>query len=96
MRFFNDVTLLFEVVDKVEKEDLSEYFYSWEYEDEKKSNFEGFSVDIFSGFIDCEVHLALDPPTTIGREPFEWNSLSTSLFKVMVDSVKYINKVRGL
>lgn len=96
LRFFNEVNWLLEVVDTVEREDLSEYFYQWEYEDEKRSNFEGFSVDIFGGFVDCQVHLALDPPTTIGRETFEWNCLSMALFKVMVDSVKYINKVKGL
>lgn len=96
LRFFNEVSWLLEVVDKVEREDLSEYFYSWEYEDESESRFKGFNVNIFNGFTSCEVHLALDSPTIIGREPFEWSCLSMALFKVMVDSVKYINKVKGL
>lgn len=95
LRYFNDYNLLMEVAEKLEKEDLRKYFYSWQEEDEVRFNFEGVSVERFDGIWDVSVSLALDPPVSISNRN-EYRNLSDrqQLFFSLVAAVEYINNLK--
>lgn len=94
LRYFNDYNWLMEVVEKLEAENLRDYFYKWQEEDEIRFNFENISVDRMSGWDVC-VMLSLDPPMEISKS-IEYKDLpdKQQLFFVLADAVEYINNLR--
>lgn len=94
---FNDYNLLMEVIAKLEKEDLSEYFYKWPEEDEVNFNFEELKVDRFYGRWNSSVLLSLDPSFEISSaEKYKEYEERQQLFFVLVDTVKYVNNLKNI
>lgn len=95
LRYFNDYNSLMEVVSKLEKENLRDYFYKWQEEDEIRYNFEGLEISRFHVKWDVTIWLALDPPMEISKS-VKYKDLPDrqQLFFVLVDAIEYINNLR--
>lgn len=95
LRYFNDYNLLMEVAEKLEKEDLRQYFYKWRQEDEIRFNFENISVDRMGGWDVC-IMLSLDPPMEISKsEKYKELCDRQQLFFCLVDAVEHVNNLRN-
>ena len=97
LRFYNSYDALSEVIDKLEKEDLSLYMYSWtDHTDESKVryNFYGVKVDMDTDRIDVYIEHQLDPPSWISGEEDKELPKKQRLFWALVESVKYINELK--
>lgn len=100
LRFYNSMDWLIKVLDKLTKEDLSEYMYSWERcvegdeedcETEVCHNFMNvdYYISVEFGTI-IEINLELDPAMEIGRGQGE--GIIKNTFNACVQAVEYINK----
>lgn len=95
LRYFNDYNLLMEVAEKLEKEDLRQYFYKWQQEDEIRFNFENISIDRMGGWDVC-IMLSLDPPMEISKsEKYKELCDRQQLFFCLVDAVEYVNNLKN-
>lgn len=94
LEFYNNYNQLFQIITKLEKEDLSEYFYSWYEGDEKRNNFEGIEVSRFHGAWDVSINLALDPCMEISEIRRDKED-KEQLFLALVDAIKYINNLKN-
>jgi len=83
LRFYNSYDWLFEVVNKVEKEDLSEYF--------DDGNFEAVLVDRMSSGWDVNISLRYDPPIFLYESDYKFTD-KENLFYSCLAAVKYINE----
>ena len=98
LRFYNSYDALFEVIDKLEKEDLSRYMYSWtDDEDETKLqyNFNGVDVWVDSERVCVRINQQLDPGIKISGEEDKELPKKQRLFWALVESVKYINELKN-
>ena len=100
LRFYNSMDWLIKILDKLTKEDLSEYMYSWEQcvegdeedcETEVCYNFMNVDYYISMDFgTIIEINLELDPAMEIGRGKGE--DIVKNTFNACVEAVEYINK----
>ena len=100
LRFYNSMDWLINVLEKITKEDLSEYMYSWEQciegdeencETEVCYNFMNIDYYISKEFgTIIEINLELDPSMEIGRGQGE--DIVKNTFNACVEAVEYINK----
>ena len=98
LRYWNSYDWLFEVIDKLEKEDLSRYMYSWtDDEDETKLqyNFNGVDVWVDSERVCVRINQQLDPGIKISGEEDKELPKKQRLFWALVESVKYINELKN-
>ena len=98
LRFFNSYDTLFEVVDKLEKENLSQWMYSWpDHEDPEKLqyNFNGIRVNVSTGYIYVCIELQLDPPVYIGECKDETLPAKQQLFWALVNAVHKVNEIKN-
>lgn len=93
LRFFNSFDELSLVVAKLEKEDLSEYMYKWELEDETMYNFDYIEVSVDTNYVGVDVNLSLDPPMQISTLRPELPKRQ-QLFWALADAVEYINNLK--
>lgn len=95
LRFFNNYDWLFEVIEKLEKEDLREYFYTWiDTEQGRRFNFEGIEVDVNTSYVEVFVNWALDPPQRISEEIWEELPKIQRLFFALVDAAQWVNNIK--
>lgn len=94
LRFYNDLNLLFQVVAKIEKEDLRHYCYKWESGDEQRFNFMGLEFIMFHGEVEFEIHFELDPSDTISKRKLNFDTLNKDLFEVVFETISWINNVK--
>lgn len=93
-KFEEDYNLMFQVIEKLEKEDLTEYFYSWETSDDgRRDNFQGISIDRFDGLWDANIQFQLDPPKEISKT-YKGRKDNEQLFLILRDTVEYVNKLK--
>ena len=104
LRFYNSMDWLIKILDKLTKEDLSEYMYSWERcvvgdeedcETEVCYNFMNIDYYISKEFgTIIEINLELDPAMEIGRGKGE--DIVKNTFNACVEAVEYINKMKHI
>lgn len=92
LRFYNSFDALIPAIEKLEAEELKEYFYSWGKGKEKRYNFMNLSFSRFQGVSDFYVDLELDPPmrTGVGKN----NGIIKDTFKAVVEAIEYINNLK--
>ena len=99
LRFFNSFDSLFEVVEKLEKEDLKNYMYTWPSPQDNgqlEYNFQGVRVDRFNGVWDVSVELQLDPAIDISNhEKYKDLPEKEQLFFNLVEAVKWVNNLKS-
>ena len=95
LRFYNDLNLLFEVVGKIEEEDLQKYGYSWEFDGETYYNNQGLQFDIFNRRMDFSLGLELDPDVIISKRDFNYQNMREKLFEVIVETIQYIHECKA-
>ncbi len=93
--YYNSLDALLPVIKKIETEDLSEYHYKWVSNGETMSNFMGIDFTLWNGGANSEIELELDPPRDIACSFDEDLTWTQNTFKVVVETIKYINKVRN-
>lgn len=87
LRFFNSYDFLFDVIYKLEKEDLKDYF--------DEGNFMQVSVDRFDGKWDACVNLNLDPPYWLSSDEHKNLPDRGQLFEVLVAAVRKVNEIKN-
>lgn len=92
LRFYNSFDALIPAIEKLEKEDLSEFHYEWEDGRGKHNNFMGIRFSRFEDQSDFSIDLQLDPPTWIGEG--KGGGIVKDTFKAVVEAIKYINNVK--
>ena len=100
LRFYNSMDWLIKILDKLTKEDLSEYMYSWERCKDRDED--GCETEVCYNFMNIdyyisvefgtiiEINLELDPAMEIGRGQGE--GIIKNTFNACVQAVEYINK----
>jgi len=78
---------LFEVIEKLEKEDLSEYF--------DDDNFEGIEISRFTNDWSAFINLKYDPPLWLTEQNKSEVKEVEQLFLAVLSAVKYINDLRN-
>lgn len=89
LRFFNSYDWLFEVIEKLEKEDLKEYF--------DEGNFMQLSVDRFDGKWSACINLNYDPPRFFLQDEEYLNKLPDreQLFWVLCEAVSRVKEIKN-
>ena len=95
LRFYNDLNLLFEVVGKIEEEDLQKYGYSWEFDGETYYNNQGLQFDMLNRRMDFSLGFELDPDVTISKRDFNYQNMREKLFEVVVETIQYIHECKA-
>ena len=96
LRFYNSMDALLEVIEKLEKEDLSENHYKWEcIEGEMRNNFQRLSFVLYDKRCYSEIELDLDPPMEIASGNDEGLSWIQNTFDCVVSTIEYVNRVRS-
>lgn len=97
LRFFNSWDLLYDVISRIENEDLSEYGYKWTDSDgETHYNNESVNVSIDSDLAYVEINLQLDPPHEIasaGR--YDPKDKKEKVFWMLYEAVLKINEIKN-
>lgn len=89
--FKSNLDLLFEVVAKIETEDLKEKFYAWDDGEGLRFNFCGIDFSIFHGKMEFEVSWDLDPSTTISKRKVDYINIGEDLYEMVVEVIEWIN-----
>lgn len=95
LRFYNSYDYLFEVIEKLEKEDLKDFLYKWEEDGETRYNFKGIEVDVNTSYVEVFVNWALDPPQRISEEIWKELPKIQRLFFALVDAVQWVNNIKN-
>jgi len=95
LRFYNSMDALLPVIEKLEKEDLGEYFYKWELEGEERSNFMNISFTLWFGGCYSDAELQLDPPMSISSNMTNKFTWIQNTFKTVVETIKYVEQVKS-
>ncbi len=96
LRFYNSMDALLEVIEKLEKEDLSANHYSWECIDgESRNNFQKLSFVLYDKRCYSEVELDLDPPIEIASGNEDGLSWIQNTFNCVVSTIEYVNKAKN-
>jgi len=81
---------LMPVVEKIEELDLKEQYYSWEDEEGKNYNFEGFSVDIEGNSCYIWLNWSLDPAKLISQATEK--TKIEAVYKAVLGFIEWYNK----
>lgn len=92
LRFWNSFDALILAIEKLESEELEEYFYSWGEGEEKRYNFMNLSFSRFQGVSDFFIDLELDPPIRVGDS--EGKGIIKDTFKAVVEAINYVNDLK--
>lgn len=96
LRFYNSMDELLRVIEKLEKEDLSDYHYKWECVDgEIRNNFVKLSFVLYDKRCYSEIELDLDPAIEIAKGNDEHLTWIQNTFNCVVDTINYVNKIRN-
>jgi len=94
LRFYNSMDALLPAIEKLEKEDLKEYVYSWESQGETRYNFMNISFTLYSKGGYSEIELELDPPYEISSSFEKDLNWTQNTFNVVVNTIKFIKELR--
>jgi len=93
LKFFNSFDWLFWVVDKLEKEQLGEYFFKYQFGDEQEeSSFNGIEVSV-ANHAAVWLNTVFDPPYSVSAPRLNLPKRE-QLFWALADGVKYVNKLK--
>lgn len=93
LRYYNSFDALIPAIEKLEAEELEDYFGHYEWVNkEKRSNFMNVSFSRFEGVSDFFINLDLDPPIRIGVG--KGNGITKDTFKAVVEAIEYINNLK--
>jgi len=95
LSFYSCYNALFEVVDKIEKEDLSEYGYKWEDFEKIQYNNQSINVDVDSDGVNIYMNRVLDPSYWLhGYNAYKDLPKKQQLFYCLVAAIKKINEMK--
>lgn len=92
LRFYNSFDALIPAIEKIENEDLSEYFYTWTDSRGKRSNFNGFEFCRWHDSSEFDLHLELDPSETIGKS--KGKGIIKDTFEAVFATIELINQIK--
>lgn len=90
--FYGSLDSLIPAIEKLEKEDLSEFHYEWEDSRGKQNNFMGIEFNRWRDESYYGVDLQLDPTYCIGEHKGE--GIIKDTFHATVEAIKHINNLR--
>ena len=86
--------VLFEAVDKVQKEDVK-FGYSWEsIDDNTYYNNQGIKFSIFENVMEFYMERSLDPPKTISEKKLQYLDLKSGLKELICETLEYLEDAR--
>lgn len=96
LRFYNDWNWIYDLIYKIENEDLSEYNYKWTDDRGEHNNFSCIEVSVDSRYADVYMTYQLDPPECLSKTGyFDGKEKREKVFWMLYESIVKINEIKS-